>query len=292
MKRFISTAFLILFIPVIVLGQQEKIKQDSSTHKTYKERKVEKKAIRKQERKDLKQHFRIGLVGTYASLNSLVRFEGPYGLLSTQIDFERHLGLEDRKTIFSASFVYRITPRSGLFAAYYQLNRSADYYLENDIIFLDDTLKQGLAIGGYFNTQVFSIGYLLSLLKSEKSFLGAYFNVYVINIGAGVYSEVFQIDKSTGVLAPLPNFGLLAVFELKKWLSISGGVGMFFLNSEGLNGSFNDAHILVEFNPSKWVGISLGYYLFDVRVGWPVEEFRAHAEYNFSGPSLGLSFRF
>lgn len=292
MKKLAATLMLIVILPACVFSQLADIQHDTTAQKTHKEKKVEKKALRKQERKDLNQHFRIGLVGTYASLNSLVRFEGPFGLLSSQIDFERHLGLEDRKSIFSASFLYRITPRSGLYAAYYGLNRDVQYALEDDIIFLDDTIKKGIAIGGYFNTQVFSIGYLLSLIKSEKSYLGAYFNVYVINIGAGVYSEVFELDRSTGVLAPLPNFGLLAVFELKKWLSISGGVGMFFLNAEGLNGSFNDAHILVEFSPAKWVGISVGYYLFDVRVGWPVEEFRAYAEYNFSGPSLGLSFRF
>ncbi len=221
-----------------------------------------------------------------------MRFEGPYGLLSAQVDFERHLGLEDRKSILSGSFLYRITPRSGLFATYYRLYRSKSYNLDYDIIFLQDTIKAGEIIGGYFNTDVFSIGYMLSILKNENSFLGAYFNVYLQNVKAGITSEVFDFHKSTGILAPLPNIGILAIFQLKKWLTISGGIGMFFVNAQGLNGSFNDIHAIVEFNPAKWVGISVGYYLFDVKVSWPVEDFRAHAAYNYSGPSLGLSFRF
>ena len=214
------------------------------------------------------------------------------GLLSTQVDFERHLGLEDRKSIFSGSFLYRITPRSGLFASYYRLYRSNSYQLDYDIIFEQDTLNAGEIVGGYFNTDVFSIGYMLSILKNENSFLGAYFNVYLLNVKAGITSEVFDFHKSTGILAPLPNFGLLAIFQLKKWLAISGGVGMFFLNTQGQNGSFNDIHAVVEFNPAKWVGISVGYYMFDVKVSWPVEDFRAHAAYNYSGPSVGLSFKF
>ena len=160
-------AFLILFSFLVLLclaTAQNDISTDTlKAPPTHKEKKAEKKALRKQGRKALTQHFRISAVWTYADINSTVRFEGPYGLLSTQIDFERHLGLEDRKSIFSGSLLYRITPRSGLFASYYRLYRSNSYNLDYDIIFLQDTIKAGEVIGGYFNTDVFSIGYMLSI---------------------------------------------------------------------------------------------------------------------------------
>lgn len=292
MKKALLVIYGFLMLSYFGIAQNDNSTDTVNTSLTHKEKKAERKANRQFERKALTQHFRISGVWTYADINSTVRFEGPYGLLSTQVDFERHLGLEDRKSIFSGSLLYRITPRSGLFASYYRLYRSNSYQLDYDVIFEQDTLNAGEIVGGYFNTDVFSIGYMLSILKNEDSFLGAYFNVYLLNVKAGITSEVFDFHKSTGILAPLPNFGLLAIFQLKKWLAISGGVGMFFLNTQGQNGSFNDIHALVVFSPAKWVGISVGYYMFDVKVSWPVEDFRAHAAYNYSGPSVGLSFKF
>ena len=292
MKITFYIFFSLLIFSLNTQAQSDVIIDSTDNKQLRKENKTERKTQRKDERKQFTQHFRISVVAAYADLNSTFRFEGPKGLFSTQVDFERHLGLEDRKTIFAGTVIYRITPRSGLIASYYRLYRSNGVNLENDIVFKRDTLKKGLLVEGYFNTDVFSFGYLLSILKDERSFLGAYFNLYVINIQAGIRSEVFEFDKSTGLLAPLPNFGITAAFQLEKWLSISGGVGLFFLNSQGLNGAFLDVHALVGFNPTKWLGITVGYYNFHVAVGWPVDDFRAYINYNYSGPSLGLAFRF
>jgi len=253
---------------------------------------ISKKQQRRQARKDLKQHFFINIGITFAKLHSTVRFEGPEGLLSTQVGLERHLGLASQKNIYFTTFIYRITPRSGLFASYYGLNRNNAYQLQNDIIFKGDTLKKGSLIQAYFNTQVFSIGYLLSILKSENSFLGVYFNAYLINVTTGVNSEVLDFDKSVGVIAPLPNFGMLAIFSLKKWLSLSGGMGIFFLNTNGLNGTFVDMNFHMAFKPAKWLSLNIGYQVFNVTAGFPVDSFRAIIDYNFSGPSAGIAFRF
>ena len=293
MKKAILFIVCSLLVFSINAQAQDDVPIDSADNKQLrKEKKAERKAHRIYERKHLTKHFRIGMVGAYADINSTARFEGPKGLFSTQVNFERHLGLDDRKTIFAGSLVYRITPRSGLLATYYRLYRKTGTNLEDDIVFLNDTLKKGLLVEGYFNTDVFTIGYLFSILKDEKSFLGAYFNLYVINIQAGIRSEVFEFDKSTGILAPLPNFGILAAFQIKKWLGISGGVGIFALNTHGLNGSFIDVNAAVGFNPTKWLSITVGYYFFDVTVGWPVDDLRAYINYNYTGPSLGLGFKF
>lgn len=292
MKKILTTVFYLLILVFFARSQTNIAKDSLEIIKHHKEKNTEQKTYRKEKRKQIDQHFRIAIVGTYADINSMIRFEAPGGLISAQLDFERHLGLEEKKFIYSGSFIYRITPRSGLFALSYRLHRKSEYELKRDISFLGDTIKKGALISGYFNTQVLSIGYLLTLLETKKSFLGAYFNMYVIKVDAGVYSDVFHVNKSTGLFTPLPNFGILAIFQLKKWIALSGGVGIFFLNVDGMNGSFHDAHALIEFSPTKWLSLSFGYYLFDVDVGWPVGDFRAYAEYNFQGPSVGLNFRF
>ena len=103
-----------------------------------------------------------------------------------------------------------------------------------------DTLRAGVLVSPYFNTNVFSVGYLLSILKEEKAFLGAYFNVYVMKLNMGIGFEVFDFDEKVEFFAPLPNFGLAIAFELTPWLNFSGNMGLFFANIEGYPGSIHD----------------------------------------------------
>ncbi|NOX48760.1 MAG: hypothetical protein GXO89_17460, partial [Chlorobi bacterium] len=222
--RILIIFVLIYSLPLSLLCQEE---ESTGKH----EPKTERKSNRKEKRKEFNKHFLLSLAVTSADINSNVRFESPNGLFSTQIDLERHLGLTDKKALASALFIYRITPRSGLFSAYYGLGRDNTVELQNDIIFKGDTIHKGSSVRSYFNTYNFNIGYIFSILTAEKSFLGAYINLYVIDIKTGVESETFNFKKSLEYLAPLPNFGLIAQFSLKDWLSLSGSYGMFFYNS-------------------------------------------------------------
>jgi len=213
-------------------------------------------------------------------------------LLRAQIDFEDHLGLASSQWFFSFNVIYRITPSIGIFSMYYGLNRENPVSLEEDRIFLGDTLKAGTLVNSYFNTKVLSLGYLLSILKEDRAFLGAYFNVYMMKINTGIESEVFNYSKTVDFFAPLPNLGLAMAFELTPWLTFSGNIGMFFANLETISGSIHDISTSLSFNPTPWLGFSLGYNIFDVRVQVPDSNFSTIIDYNFSGPSFGLTFRF
>lgn len=259
---------------------------------TRKERKAENKAKRKYERENFKQHFLIGGEVAFATVNSTVRFELPYGIFSAKLDLERHLGLENNRFIYSNNFIYRITPRSGVYAYYYQISRSSKYVLKRDIVFLDDTLKSGIAVRGSQNTNVFSFGYVFSILREEYAYLGMYFNVYFTRVHAGIKVDNTKFDKSVGLIAPMPSFGILASFKITKWLRLAGGVGVMYLNTYYLGGSLFDAQIFAEFIPVKWLGISLGYYSLDVELDLPVESFRSYINYKINGPTVGLWFRF
>jgi len=258
--------------------------------KSKKEQRLDK---RKLFRNSNERRFFITAKAMYADLNSSVRFETPSGLFSTQIGLERHLGLNDKMPLLSGSFIWRITPRSGLFSNYYGLKRKNTITLEQDIIFLDDTLYQGSSLQGYFNTRVFGFGYLLTVLSEEKSFLGVYFNAYWIALKTGINSEAFNVDDHIGFQAPLPNFGIVAIFELTDWMSIAGSFGTFFLNVDGISGSFQDFHVNLSFKPLKCLGVDVGYQVFDVSASFPQESsFRTIMNYNYKGPMVGFTFRF
>ncbi len=186
---------------------QSTISNNSSRLNTNK--KKIRKETRKKARKDIPERFRIGLYGTYAFINSSARFEGPNSILSVNIDLEEHLGLTSQKMIYYGTFIYHITPRSGINAMYYSLNRDKDHVLDRDIIFLDDTIPKGQTASAYMNTSIVSFGYIYGIIANENSFLGAFINLYLADVKVGVNSEAFEIKKSSQYYAATPNFGII-----------------------------------------------------------------------------------
>jgi hypothetical protein len=273
----------------LVYSQSESNIDVSDTTKTKREVRKSNRAL---ERKQLKPHVYITTNATYAQIQSQLSFEHESKLFRIQIDLEEHLGLESSKWFFNTNIIYRITPRSGIFVQYYGLSRSSPITLEEDIVFEEDTLKAGTLVAPFFDTRVFSLGYLYSILKEEKSFLGVYFNVYVMKIKTGFSSEVFGIDERVEFFAPLPNFGFAMTFNLTDWLILSGNIGVFFASIEGYSGAIHDLTATLSFNPKPWFGINLGMTVFDVSAEIPDRQFKTVIDYTFSGPTMGLTFRF
>jgi hypothetical protein len=298
-KLILVTVFVItasaVYIPSYAFGVSDSLSQVSDTLLTHKEARKEKKHERKQERKDkIGAHVLLSLNFTYAFLESQIRFITPSGLLSFQVGLEKNLGLQDQAMIYSSSIIARITPRSGIYGMYYGLNRSSKYVMKNDIILPKDTIHAGSFVEAYFNTYVFSLGYMFSILKEQKSFLGIYFNIYVMNIQTGVASNILKESSySYQFLAPLPNFGLIMDFELAKWFRITGGMGLFFVNNiEGVGGTIHDINFYTIFKPAKWVALSIGAQAFNVIVTSDETDYLLNISYSFKGPSCSLKFIF
>jgi hypothetical protein len=216
------------------------------TEKSKKEIRKEKEK-RKLARKQLTQHFNIGANATYTFVNSSARFEGKNSILSAQINLEKHLGLADKKWVYTGFFIYRITPRSGINGNYYQLNRKVDKITANDIIFMDDTIQKGTVVSSYFNTRIASFGYLFSILTDQNAHLALFINFYFAQIKLGVHAESIKV---------------------------------------------NDLGIFGEFYPAKWIGLNIGYKVFNVSVKFPEENYNVYIDYNLRGPSAGIRFRF
>jgi hypothetical protein len=289
MKTFTWILIFLIALPILNIAQS---KVSSTSVRLNSNKKKIRKESRKQSRKELPDRLWVGLYGTYAFINSSARFEGPNSILSVNIDLEEHLGLRSEKMIYYGTFVYRFTPRSGINAMYYSLNRNTDRILKEDIIFLGDTIPKGIVVSAYMNTSIISIGYLFSIIADENSFFGAFVNVYLANIKVGISSDVFEVKRSTQYYAATPNFGLLASFKLKQWMSISGGIGFFFLDTEDWSAAFQDLQITADFFPVKWLGLSVGYQAFDIRGTFQENKYTAHLNYSIKGPAFGIKFRF
>ncbi len=239
-------------------------------------------------------HSRTFLSGSFvfAQLETKVNFGLPGGILNVTIGLEDHLGMPRNSYFFSGAFLYRITPRSGFYANYYGFNRKKTEYTKRDIYWGGDTIPAGTSMEVFFNTQVLSVGYIFSILQDPKSYLGTYFNIYVMPIKLGVRSSTFERSLDYGIVAPLPNIGLVAMFILNKWLAIHGNMGFFSIYVDALGGYINDFKVALLFKATRWLNFNLNYQKFDVHVVFPTENIDTSVDYTFQGPAVGITLVF
>lgn len=294
--------FLVLFIfgTNFVFAQNSKNVENKdidtiSRKETRKETRIDKKVALKASN----ERFKITGTSVFANLSTTVSFQlPPNGNLSANISLEDDFGLDNRKSFFVGSALFFITPRSGLYAQYYNIARQNSYITTEDHTFLDQTVPKGSEITAFFDTRVISLGYLLTVLRDSRVFLGAYFNIYFMDIGTGVSTGADIIDEDISFVAPLPNFGIIANFELTHWLFFHANIGFFSISLEDIPfgaGIYNISTGLV-FKPTKWLGINMNYEMFDVNIDTAFDigssEIPTNIEYHFKGPALGLTFEF
>ncbi len=297
MKKRANSYIAIIIMLITSAGLQAANGIYSSTELTKDTLKTKeiRKAKKEKEKLELRHshsRFSIKMDYVYANLDTKATFQINDGIFSVSLGLEDNFGLPGQKNFFTGSFSYRITPRSGIYALYYGINRQEVHIADQDYYFLDDTIPAGTSITSFFNTQVISAGYLLSILKNPDAYLGAYFNIYFMVLETGVYSNSKAIDANVELLAPLPNFGLLVAFRLTNWMYLDGSIGFFSLQTKDFGGAIHNYNVSLVFKPIHWLGINLSYKQFDVNVNFLSNNIKTVIDYNFRGPSLGLSFTF
>lgn len=290
-NRYLLVLVIFAFVINLAASNAGTFKSDT-LNQNRRESNVLKKEDQREELRKSHNRFIFETAFVYAKLTTQTSFELPSGWLTAKVGLEENLSLPGKRGFLSCVFIFRATPRSGLYLRYYGINRSKTFYTKNDFIFLRDTIPAGTYTNVYFNTQVISGGYLLSILKDPKSFLGAYFNVYLLILNTGVKSEIGNINERVELLAPLPNFGLVAMFRLAKWVDLNANVGFFSLYTPTFGGSIYELNVGLNFKPIRWLGLTLSYQEFDIRVFFPAKYINTVVEYNFRGPALGLKVNF
>ena len=251
--------------------------------------KEEKREKARQDLKESHQRLFVGVNYVYAKLSTDLTFDLVNSIFSANISLEDNFKLPATRMFFTASLIYRFTPRSGIYVAYYGIVRKATFTTEKEYIFLGHTIPTGINGEAYFDTRVLSAGYLLTILERKHAFLGAYFNVYIMNLTTGFKAANVDLNAKLGLTLPLPSFGLAAIFPVKKWFRIHANVGYFGLSFEELGGSISSFNLLFEFKPIRWLGLNLSYQSFDISVSDIQDGINFIVDYNFRGPALGVS---
>ena len=153
---------------------------DTTNTLTKAEKKVERKRLNKEALKG--RRFIVNATFNYAKFNSEIRVTGPKGVLGATISFEDLLGFDENKFIPSFDAQYSFTRHSAIYAEYYAIFRDATFDITKEFEYGDVIVPEdGGILRAFFNTQIWSVGYMYSFINSEKASLSVFVNFFILN---------------------------------------------------------------------------------------------------------------
>lgn len=207
------------------------------------------------------------------------------------IDFERALGMTTQKVVPDAAFRWRFGDRWRLEAEYFQLNRSGDKVISQDITWNGQTFTAGTEINSKFNFDDIrtSVGY--SFFKRKDKELGVSFGFHVASydVGLGTTSSGQEAKK---VLAPLPVLSAYGQFALTDEWAVGGRLDRFVISYDNYQGNLTSLGLDVNYQPFQHIGFGLAYRSLFIVFKATKPDFTASFNQSFQGPLLYMNASF
>jgi hypothetical protein len=125
---------------------------------------------------DKRPRFHISVDGIYSLLETNIRFESQNSLLGAKINLEEVLGFDKSRIMPMFMATFNIKNRHSLLGIVYSLPRDSYIKTEREFEYNGNIIEIGTEINSYYNTNVFSVGYLYDVVRDSKAKLGLFVN--------------------------------------------------------------------------------------------------------------------
>lgn len=207
------------------------------------------------------------------------------------VDFERALGMTTQKVVPDAAFRWRFGERWRLEAEYFELNRSGDKKIEQDITWNGVTFTTGTEVLSKFNFSDIrtSVGY--SFFKRKDKEIGASFGFHVASYDVGLQASGTG-NEAKKILAPLPVFSVYGQFALTDEWAVGGRLDRFTMSYDHYDGNVSSIGLDVHYQPFSHVGFGFAYRSLFIILRASKPDFTAQFNQTFQGPLLYMSASF
>jgi hypothetical protein len=245
---------------------------------------------------------RVGASLFFPNLKTQVRASDKQGLAGTEIEFERDLGLADSKSTGLAFLEWRMFKRHTLGLNYFSLERSGSQISSVVINFDGQQFATTAPIQAFFDITAIELNYRYSILLDARKDWYVGIGLAAQELGFGLQGTSAAapgtiITETVKATAPLPTLatGFKYAFN-DKWL-LAANVGYFAVDldlddNEQFDGSVWNSSIGVRWQAFKHVAFDLAYTDFRVDVDYEKRDLLANVDYEYHGPTLGLSVNF
>lgn len=249
----------------------------------------------------LDQGFDVSLGTFVVDQNTEVRLDGQTTgqvVPGTPVDWEKTFGDGD-STRFRLDGYWRFADHHKVRAMWFNSSRSDSKTIETEIDWDGETFPVNAKVSGESKFNVIELAYEYAFMRRDNFELTGTAGVHYTDLSLSLSGQALdgeggtrEVTREGSVGAPLPVFGGRALWRMGGDFWLDTSVQWFALSIDEYDGSIWDAKIDVLWQPSKWVGVGLGYNRFKVDVGVDTDKFSGDLQWEYSGPRLFYSVHF
>jgi hypothetical protein len=236
----------------------------------------------------LPDRFRLEIGGYFlTSLDTsaeLFRKVGPIDL-GGRVDFNKDLGLADRKNVLRLDGFYRFGLRSSIDFSYWRIDRDSTTTVGRDIEFGEIEIPAGEAVSSFYETQTIRASYKFSLYNVPKAEIGVSFGLHttLIDLGIACISCPTNLSESASFPAPLPVIGFNLRYQINRRWQFAGYSQHFLLEVGGFDGSMTDTRVHFSHHTFRNVGFGFGWNRITTDMSVDVNDYFGSIDTNMDG---------
>jgi hypothetical protein len=216
----------------------------------------------------------------------------------TNINFENRLGLTPNTQTLDAQASWRISKHNYLGFQYFSFGRSGSKTLADSIVWGDEVYQAGATVDAHNTVTYYGLSYRYYIWREKNWEFGPGLGIDALDLhsklgvrvaaSGGGGSVMDSAQKSGGITAPVPMFGIFGDWEFVPRVLVKGGFQYLYINDiDGVGGHVSDDALGVEWYPLHNFGVGGIYHFVGADVSYNGRTGnKTNFNYVIQGPSL------
>ena len=239
----------------------------------------------------LTDRFNVTLGTFVINTDTLIRVDGDATDLGTPINWEETFGKGEANR-FRADAYWRFADKHKIRALAFSSSTNRSVTLSQEIEFDGVTYPVNAKVDSEFGFSVYELSYEYAFLRRAKYELAASVGVHYTDVEASLAATLSaqgntasrRLSSNASVGAPLPVVGLRGTWALPGNFWLGASAQYFKLAIGDYEGDLQDYRVALHWQPSKWVGLGVGYNRFGLNVDAKSESFTGNLDWVYEGP--------
>jgi hypothetical protein len=256
-------------------------------------------AARADHRWPLEQTFNVS-AGLFAfGTETRIRLDGTNRDLGTEVDFDDTFGFDDQNRLRIDGF-WRFAERHKVRFLYFGSRSSSTRTLTDEIEYGDTTFPVNAQATAEVDTDIIELAYEYAFMRRDTFELAGTIGLHNLQIKSRLSATVSSSQGSGGIErsaeaegdGPLPVIGVRGLWAFSNHFYLDAQAQFFAIQFDEYDGSLTDFKVSVVWQPTKYLGIGVGYNEFVTELDVDAERFLGELRFGYSGPLAFVSVGF
>ena len=194
----------------------------------------------------------------FSSMETTFLADANRSSLSTTIDFDQDLDMEDSAGSFLVEGIYRPEPHQRIDFSYYEIDRSGQRRIDREITFDDQTFDIDSVINSDFDYKTLILTYSHLFRSHDELDLGVTAGLHITEAELRLQTDLGNISERAKQTAPLPVVGMLLRYNYTDDWTLNFLTRIFVLNYDNYRGRLHDSKLTVEYHAQPNISFEFG----------------------------------